>query len=187
MNSFQGFLFSVTSSKGIPNGCYSVTLSYGNETVKIGHMKKNTTPHIGYYFSVSEAEISTSVYNKLNVQVYRSDHSYSKEYLFASASVPVPSVLYGQDSVTQELSLSVLLSEFRTISCSITIQFQMIYSDSVFEISNTESHHPLLLYIEASRASISSSDWKSCYLCHVIFPNNDLFSTKPLYGVNPCL
>ena len=160
-------------------------------------MKKNTTPHIGYYFSVSEAEISTSVYNKLNVQVYRSDHSYSKEcswhcwltnrYLFASASVPVPSVLYGQDSVTQELSLSVLLSEFRTISCSITIQFQMIYSDSVFEISNTESHHPLLLYIEASRASISSSDWKSCYLCHVIFPNNDLFSTKPLYGVNPCL
>ena len=46
----------------------------------VGHMVKNRPAHIGHFFPLDPAVVSSLQFKNILVTVYRRDHRYSKEY-----------------------------------------------------------------------------------------------------------
>lgn len=107
--------------------------------------------------------------------------------LFSTVSLPISNInLSGNDKgQTKELPLSVFLPYFQKASCFITVRLQMVYSDSVFQHSNPEGHNPIITYFEIIQARLTEGEWKQKYIGMIVFPNRDVISTEPLFGLTP--
>ena len=160
-------------------------------------MKKNTNVHLSRYFSFSESELRSKLFQKLEISVFRREHTYSKEYLalfsikrrelFSTVSLPISYInLNGNDNgQTKEIPLSVIVPYFQKASCFLTIRTQMVYTDSVFQIANPADHHPILTMFKIAQAQLSEGEWKQSFVGTIVFPNRDVLCTKPIFGLTP--
>lgn len=160
-------------------------------------MKKNTNVHLSRFFPLSENELGSSLFHKLEICVFRRNHTYSSEFiylfsikcreLFSTVSVPISYInLNGSDkNQTREMPLSVILPYFQKSSCFLTVRIQMVYDDSVFQLSSPEGHYPILTLFKIIQAQLAEGEWKQSFVCTIVFPNRDMISTQPLFGLSP--
>ena len=160
-------------------------------------MKKNTNVHLGRFFPFSESELGSKLYHKLEISVFRLNHTYSNAFslmfwmkcreLFSTVSLPISNLnLSGNDKCqTKEIPLSVILPYFQKTSCFLTVRMKTVYSDSVFQLSNPEGHIPILTSFEMIQARLTEGEWKQRYIGAIELPNRDVLFTEPLFGLTP--
>ena len=89
MDEVCGLFVTIDSSEGIPKGCYSVSvgvllsnhkqISYANQNVNLGHMRKNCKAGLGHFFLIDNTNLLALKVAPMELHIFRKEHSFTKE------------------------------------------------------------------------------------------------------------
>ena len=206
MDGVNGLLITILSSNGIPNGCYSASvshscfvlilqISYMHNVINLGHMKKNRDPQLGCFFSIdSTNQLSLQLYS-IDFTIHRREHTITPESVywnevihrkpFALASISSADIISNRYGKSTQLNLQITDHVFDSVVCSLQVQIQRVYKDTKFSVPKSISISPCLLLLTIKRAEITIEDWNSQYRCRLVLPNKDCCLTDPVLGITP--